>query len=149
MRNRWEKKFGERFLKSPWRKEWGACHMLLGILTQAHTWEEKRGKSISSLHRWTFHQIPISKAYIQCWAMHVWHTFILHRKFMNQMLMKASTSWDAPPTLTLYPCGYQGAVFFEGSWWAWNFWGSVVDWKCQESRYRFLLHFLLGRTAIF
>ena len=65
-----------------------------------------------SLHRWTFHQIPkFSKAYIQCWAMHVWHTFILHPTSMNKMLIKASTSWDDPPTLTLYLCGYPGAVF--------------------------------------
>ena len=79
---------------------------------------------LSSLHRWTFHQIPkFSKVYTQCWAMHVWHTFILHPTSMNKMLMKASTSWDDPPTLTLYPCGYRGAIFHGGKLVGFEFWG--------------------------
>ena len=64
---------------------------------------------------------------------------------MNQMLMKASTSWDAPPTLTLYPCGYQGAVFFEGSWWAWNFWvSSVADTENVLPRIQVQISFTLS-----
>ena len=115
LREVWRKLFEKAMTKKrPWKS---TCYSVF-LLKPTH--EKRKGENplvfhdfvLFSFHRWTFHQIPkVSKACIQCWAMHVWHTFILHPTSMKKMLMKASTSWDDPPTLTLYLCGYRGAVF--------------------------------------
>ena len=130
--------WGKLFEKGHEEKKWGACHMQLDILAQAHTWEEKRGKSFSS--SWLCSIFPSSVNFSpNSQILQGLHSVLgyaclaylhsppdIYEQDVDQSIniMGRPTDTDTLPVWLS-----RSSLFMEGSWWALSFQGSR-HWKC-------------------